>query len=109
MTEKGTHTDLEYLAWTVARFGADLDRWPDEDRRALKHLIDSSPEASRMLEEARAVDRLLDMMRTAVNVAGDSMVTSVIANSEGMMDKEQFRDLSDLDEYAENNQQEATG
>ncbi len=56
------------------------------------------------------VDRLLDMMRTAVNVAGDSMVTAVIANSEGMMDKEQFNDLSDLDEYAENNaKQEATG
>jgi Na+/H+-dicarboxylate symporter len=56
------------------------------------------------------VDRLLDMRRTAVNVAGDSMVTAVIANSEGMMDKEQFNDLSDPDEYAENNaKQEAAG
>ena len=38
------------------------------------------------------VDRLLDMMRTVVNVTGDSMVSSVVANSEGMLDKEIFND-----------------
>ena len=47
------------------------------------------------------VDRLLDMMRTVVNVSGDSMVTTVIANSENMLDRDQFSDLSDLDEYNE--------
>lgn len=31
------------------------------------------------------VDRPLDMMRTAVNVTGDSMVATVIANSEGQL------------------------
>jgi Na+/H+-dicarboxylate symporter len=48
------------------------------------------------------VDRLLDMIRTAVNVAGDSMVTTVIAKHEQMLDNERFNDLSDRDEYQNN-------
>lgn len=43
------------------------------------------------------VDRLLDMMRTVVNVSGDGMVTAVVANSEGMLDKGVFNDLSEQD------------
>ncbi len=38
------------------------------------------------------VDRLLDMMRTATNVTGDAMVTSVVASTEGYMDKDVFND-----------------
>ena len=38
------------------------------------------------------VDRLLDMVRTATNVTGDAMVTTVVANSEGYIDKETFND-----------------
>jgi len=45
------------------------------------------------------VDRLLDMMRTAVNVAGDSMVSTVIANYEKLLNRDLFQDLSDRDEY----------
>ena len=37
------------------------------------------------------VDRLLDMVRTAVNVAGDAAVTCVVARSEGAFDLETFR------------------
>jgi Na+/H+-dicarboxylate symporter len=36
------------------------------------------------------VDRLLDMTRTATNVTGDAMVTTVVANSEGLVDKTIF-------------------
>lgn len=36
------------------------------------------------------VDRLLDMLRTAVNVSGDAAVTTVIAKSEKGLDKTQF-------------------
>ena len=36
------------------------------------------------------VDRLLDMLRTVVNVSGDGMVTAVVADSEGMLDREVF-------------------
>ncbi len=48
------------------------------------------------------VDRLLDMMRTVVNVTGDSMVSSVVGNSEGMLDKDVFNDkdagLADMED-----------
>ncbi len=36
------------------------------------------------------VDRLLDMVRTAVNVTGDSAVACVVARSEGQLDEEIF-------------------
>jgi len=38
------------------------------------------------------VDRLLDMMRTAVNVSGDSMVTLTVAKSEGLWDEATFNE-----------------
>ena len=38
------------------------------------------------------VDRLLDMMRTAVNVAGDGMVATTVARSEDQLDMEVFDD-----------------
>jgi len=36
------------------------------------------------------VDRLLDMLRTAVNVAGDGVVSTVVAHSEGLHDRDTF-------------------
>ena len=36
------------------------------------------------------VDRLLDMVRTAVNVTGDSAVTCIVAQSEGRLSQETF-------------------
>jgi Na+/H+-dicarboxylate symporter len=45
------------------------------------------------------VDRLLDMTRTATNVTGDAMVTTVVANSEGLVDKTVF--TSQLNTVAE--------
>lgn len=36
------------------------------------------------------VDRLLDMVRTAVNITGDAMVSTVVANSEGLLDRKRF-------------------
>ncbi len=40
------------------------------------------------------VDRLLDMMRTALNVTGDSAVALVIARGEEALDKKVFKDMS---------------
>lgn len=40
------------------------------------------------------VDRILDMIRTAVNVTGDSAVSCIVANSEGAIDKDIFNDPS---------------
>jgi Na+/H+-dicarboxylate symporter len=38
------------------------------------------------------VDRLLDMTRTVVNITGDSMVTTIVAKSEGELDMDIFND-----------------
>ncbi len=38
------------------------------------------------------VDRLLDMIRTAVNVTGDATVSVIVAKSEGKFDESVFRD-----------------
>lgn len=47
------------------------------------------------------VDRLLDMLRTAVNITGDCMVTSVVARSENLFDDAIFEETSDRDTYSE--------
>lgn len=36
------------------------------------------------------VDRIVDMLRTAVNITGDAVCTTIIADQEGMLDKEKF-------------------
>jgi Na+/H+-dicarboxylate symporter len=38
------------------------------------------------------VDRLLDMIRTVVNITGDATVTTIVAKSEGELDEAVFRD-----------------
>ena len=38
------------------------------------------------------VDRILDMLRTAVNVGGDAAVTTIVAKSEGKMDLALYND-----------------
>ena len=38
------------------------------------------------------VDRLLDMLRTAVNVTGDGAVATIVASLEDQLDQEIFRD-----------------
>ena len=40
------------------------------------------------------VDRLMDMIRTAVNVSGDAVVTTIVAKSEGKMDIKTFDDAT---------------
>jgi Na+/H+-dicarboxylate symporter len=43
------------------------------------------------------VDRLLDMVRTVVNITGDAMVSTVVAKSEGLLDEQRYaqREISD--------------
>lgn len=38
------------------------------------------------------VDRLLDMIRTAVNITGDSVVSTIVAKSEGALNLDRFND-----------------
>ena len=39
------------------------------------------------------VDRLLDMMRTSINVTGDTCITCVVAKSEGLINIKNFNQL----------------
>lgn len=41
------------------------------------------------------IDRILDMLRTAVNITGDAVCTTVVAKQQGMMDKDVF-DAADV-------------
>lgn len=41
------------------------------------------------------IDRILDMTRTAVNVTGDAVCTTIVANQSGMLDKELFLSKED--------------
>ncbi|MDH4041626.1 MAG: cation:dicarboxylase symporter family transporter, partial [Gammaproteobacteria bacterium] len=43
------------------------------------------------------VDRLLDMVRTAVNVTGDAVVTVIVAKSEGQLDEAVYNRSSRLE------------
>ena len=36
------------------------------------------------------IDRILDMLRTAVNITGDAVCTTIVANQEGLVNKETF-------------------
>jgi Na+/H+-dicarboxylate symporter len=38
------------------------------------------------------VDRLLDMIRTAVNISGDAVVTAIVAKGEGKLDTSIYND-----------------
>jgi len=40
------------------------------------------------------VDRILDMMRTTVNITGDSLITMLVDKSEGTFDENVYRDMS---------------
>ena len=45
------------------------------------------------------IDRLLDMARTAVNVCGDCVFSTIVASSEGLLDEAVFAEVSDRDRY----------
>jgi Na+/H+-dicarboxylate symporter len=36
------------------------------------------------------IDRILDMLRTAVNVTGDAICTTIVAKQSGMLNKELY-------------------
>jgi Na+/H+-dicarboxylate symporter len=40
------------------------------------------------------VDRILDMMRTTVNITGDTLITMLVDKSEGTLDVDTYNDMS---------------
>lgn len=55
---------LERFKDLVAAYGADPARWPERERVAALDLLERIPEARRLMEEASAIDRLLDLSPT---------------------------------------------
>lgn len=53
--------DLELLERVLDVYGADRDRWPAAERLRLARVLTESEEARRMLRDAAALDRLLDL------------------------------------------------
>ena len=49
------------------------------------------------------VDRIIDMTRTAVNVTGDTVITTIVAKSENRLDIATFNDKNAGDVQQENN------
>ena len=47
-----------------------------------------------------AIDPILDMGRTAVNVAGQALVPTIVARREGILDVERYRATSTIDPLA---------
>jgi Na+/H+-dicarboxylate symporter len=47
-----------------------------------------------------AIDPILDMMRTATNVAGQALVPTIVAKREGILDLERYRSTSSIDTLA---------
>jgi Na+/H+-dicarboxylate symporter len=41
------------------------------------------------------VDRILDMMRTAVNITGDAVCTTIVAHQNGDLDRNVFYDIEE--------------
>lgn len=62
MTSNGqSHMGLDRFEAALETYGADRTRWPAPLRHALSGLIATSPEAQKLLQEAEAFDRLLDL------------------------------------------------
>ena len=51
------------------------------------------------------IDRIIDMIRTAVNVTGDAVITTIVAKSEDKLDIDTFNDpnAGEIDESSNNN------
>jgi Na+/H+-dicarboxylate symporter len=47
-----------------------------------------------------AIDPILDMGRTAVNVAGQALVPTIVAKREGILDVDRYRSTSTVDPVA---------
>ena len=55
---------IEALADLLDRHGGDPERWPEAQRAPALALVQTNPEAGRLLDEARALDAALDALPT---------------------------------------------
>lgn len=82
-TASGVWTPVR-LQQTVDAYGGDPARWPRAARDAAPALLDRGPEARRVLAEARALDRLLDLAPAGApedSIAHRLLIDRIVATS----------------------------
>ena len=73
--------DLELLQHILDIHGADRDRWPATDRLRLARIVAESREARRLMDEAAALDRLLDMAPAVSGARQAALAESIVARA----------------------------
>lgn len=76
-----TKTELERLDDVLAAYGGDRTRWPAPLRLELSQLLANSPEARAMLEEAQALDALLDMAPAVPGARMAALTDRIVAQA----------------------------
>ena len=71
--------NLALLESTLERYGADRTRWPADMRRQLAGLLGTSKEAQRLVSEAAALDRLLDMAPSLSDARGKALAVRIVS------------------------------
>ena len=69
------------FAELVDTFGADRTRWPLLRRHRAEALLASDPGVSRVLDEAAALDRVLDAAKPAASTDIDALLDRVVAKA----------------------------
>ena len=93
-------TDYLLIAF-VSVVGSAATAGPDRrGRHADADAVDARPAAGRR-RLLLAIDPILDMGRTAVNVAGQALVPTIVAKREGILDLEQYDSASAEDLFSD--------
>jgi hypothetical protein len=67
---------LEQLEYRLAVYGANLHRWPEEQRRDARELLDASAQAEQLYRQARGLEQVLDLW--AVEPDGQALAARII-------------------------------
>ncbi len=67
------------LERTLDTYGADQTRWPDADRVRFEALIEEDARARKLMAEAAALDRVLDLARPAYSENHDALADRIVA------------------------------
>jgi hypothetical protein len=67
---------LEQLEYRLAMYGANLHKWPEEQHRDARELLDASAQAEQLYRQARGLDQALDLW--AVEPDGQALAARII-------------------------------
>jgi hypothetical protein len=73
---------LEQLRLTLDTYGADRTRWPAQRRHELSQFIAASVEAQKLIADATAFDRLLDLAPTLDGARQQALLDSILKAAE---------------------------